>query len=404
VKILFINQVYPPDPAATGQQQASLAQALVERGHEVTVITSNRGYSERADKFPSKEIIAGVRIYRVWSSAFGKNAKWKRAVDFATYFFSCLRRAILLKRHDIIITLTTPPLVSIIGAGLARLWKARFIYWVMDLNPDEAIAAQWLKENGIMAKILETISRISFRSASAIIALDHFMSDRIVKKGVPASHVHALAPWSHDRTLHYDRAGRESFRKMHGFENKFVIMYSGNHSPCHPLDSILQAVLELKDDPDYVWCFVGGGTEQQNVIAFRERYQLQQQIICLPYQPYDSLSASLSAADLHCVVMGNPFVGIVHPCKIYNILRLGIPCLCIAPAPSHLSKLTETVGNPNLMRIVSHEDIKGIKEAFRDFKRLGKGRCEDPLRKAAEPYTENVLIPKHIDVILGSRP
>ena len=55
-------------------------------------------------------------------------------------------------------------------------------------------------------------------------------------------------------------------------------------------------------------------------------------ILCLPYQPLADLSASLSAADLHVVVMGDPLVGIVHTCKIYNIMCIGAPVLYIGPA------------------------------------------------------------------------
>jgi hypothetical protein len=42
----------------------------------------------------------------------------------------------------------------------------------------------------------------------------------------------------------YSSSGREAFRKTHGLEGKFVVMYSGNHSPCHPLDTLLDAALE----------------------------------------------------------------------------------------------------------------------------------------------------------------
>ena len=59
-------------------------------------------------------------------------------------------------------------------------------------------------------------------------------------------------------------------------------------------------------------------------------------VLCLPYQPFETLSASLSAADLHVVLMGDPYVGIVHPCKIYNVLALGIPFLYIGPGQSHV--------------------------------------------------------------------
>src|SRR6185295_2759591 len=56
----------------------------------------------------------------------------------------------------------------------------------------------------------------------------------------------------------------------------------------------------------------------------------------------DRLSASLSSADLHVVVMGDPFVGIVHPCKVYNIRTLGIPYLYIGPAESHVAEMSPT--------------------------------------------------------------
>jgi hypothetical protein len=53
----------------------------------------------------------------------------------------------------------------------------------------------------------------------------------------------------------------------------------------------------------------------------------------------DQLSGSLSAADLHVVVMGDAFVGLVHPCKIYNILNVGAPVLYIGPRLSHVSEI-----------------------------------------------------------------
>src|SRR5262249_43980332 len=73
----------------------------------------------------------------------------------------------------------------------------------------------------------------------------------------------------------------------------------------------------------------------------------------VPYQPLDKLSASLSAADLHLVVMGDPFVGIVHPCKVYNIRRLGIPFLYIGPVPSHVSELSPAAS-------FRHGDVDGV--------------------------------------------
>ena len=142
-----------------------------------------------------------------------------------------------------------------------------------------------------------------------------------------------LPPWSHDSEVRFDPAGRERFRKAHSLEDKFVVMYSGNHSPCHPLDTVLLAAERLASNNDIAFCFVGGGTEFSRVKLFAKARRMSN-VLCLPYQPLNELAASLSAADLHLVVMGDPFVGLVHPCKIYNIMRVGAPLLYIGPEPA----------------------------------------------------------------------
>jgi hypothetical protein len=115
-------------------------------------------------------------------------------------------------------------------------------------------------------------------------------------------------------------------------------MYSGNHSPCHPLHTLLDAARELRGHPAIRFCFIGGGSEFPKVSAYAAANRLDN-VLCLPYQPRENLSASLSAADLHIVAMGDPFVGIVHPSKVYNIRSLGIPYLYIGPSPSHVTEL-----------------------------------------------------------------
>ena len=57
---------------------------------------------------------------------------------------------------------------------------------------------------------------------------------------------------------------------------KFVIMYSGNHSPSNPLTTILDAVVQLKDDSNLRFLFVGGGTGKKEV----EQYIRDQKIDC----------------------------------------------------------------------------------------------------------------------------
>lgn len=234
----------------------------------------------------------------------------------------------------------------------------------MDMNPDEAIAAGWLRENSLAGKILERMSRFSLRRAGSIVALDRFMRERILAKGISSDKIVVIPPWSHDNEVKFDSTGRNQFRHEHGLENRFVVMYAGNHSPIHPLATLLQAAERLKDDDSVAFCFVGGGQEFSRVKQWAgewgtaDKGTRKAKILCLPYQPLDRLSAMLSAADAHVVVMGNAFVGLVHPCKIYNILAIGAPVIYIGPIPGHVPEILRALGDDHLNAIISHGDAE----------------------------------------------
>src|ERR1035437_8148416 len=250
---------------ATGQYLTEVALRLVERGHQVTVVTSRRAYDNPETQFAKTETWRGIRIYRVASTGFGKGAKWRRAADFASFLGLSTWRLFRLPRHDVVVALTSPPLISFLGAWLAKLRRSRFCYWIMDFNPDEAIAAGWLRPDSLPARLLEWMSRFSLRQANRVIALDRFMRDRIMAKGIPPAKVVVIPPWSHDTEVRFDPEGRERFRKAHGLDGKFVVMCSGNHSACHPLETLLAAARQLAVDPGIVFCFVGGGSEWRKI-------------------------------------------------------------------------------------------------------------------------------------------
>src|SRR5580693_686820 len=354
MKILLLNQCFYPDVVSTAQHASDLVAALTDRGHEVTVVASTRAYDNPNTRFPTNEDWQGCRILRVPCLALGKTAKWRRAANFASYFLSCIVRILFLPRYDVVMALTSPPLISLLGALYVKLKGGRFIFWVMDLNPDEAVAAGWLNERSVATRILARLLNFSLKAAAEVVVLDRFMRRRVMQKGVPAEKISVIPPWAHSEVIRYDAPGRQAFRDRHQFTGQYVVMYSGNHSPCHPLTTVLDAAARLAAHPEIVFCFVGGGSEFPTVSRFAEAHNLAN-IRCLPYQPLADLSASLSAADLHVVVMGDPLVGIVHTCKIYNIMCIGAPVLYVGPSKSHVMDIAAGNGIP--LHSANHGDV-----------------------------------------------
>lgn len=392
MKILLLNQAFYPDVASTAQHLSDLAATLADRGHEVTVLCSRRAYDSPEQRYATRDHWRGVNIRRISSFGFGKKARWRRAADFGSYLANCVLHLAVLPKFDLVLAMTSPPLISFLGAVFVRIKGGRFVFWVMDLNPDEALAAGWLRSGSLTTKLLKMLLQYGLDKADAIVALDRFMADRIAAKAVPRKKIAVLPPWSHDQVVRYDEAGRRQFRQRHGLDDAFVVMYSGNHSPCHPLKTLLEAAVQLREDSSIVFCFVGGGSEFRTVQEFATANRLTN-IKTLPYQPIEGLSASLSSADLHVVVMGEPFVGLVHPCKVYNLRTIGSQYLYIGPTPSHISEMKPPFS-------AAHGDVQSV---VRHIQRAAKMNSRSyQTDESVSEHGHEQLIPKMVEVLESS--
>ena len=397
MRILLLNQCFYPDVVSTAQHLTDLALGLAGKGHKVTVLASRRGYDDAARRFSARETWRGIDIIRIPTLGLGKGTKWRRFLDFGSYLIFCFVRLMFVRRQDLTVALTSPPLISFFGALFAKLRGGRFCFWVMDLNPDEAVALGWLREDSLVTRALQGLLKFSLNRSDKIIALDRFMQERIVRKGIPDDSIAVVPPWPHDDDIRYDEAGRTAFRAAHGLTDKFVVMYSGNHSPCHPLDTLLAAAGRLNTEEKIIFCFVGGGSEFQKVKEFA-RYNSLKNVLCLPYQPRTELAGSLSAGDLHVVVMGDPFKGLVHPCKVYNVVAIGAPFLYIGPEESHVSDLMQRFTNGLNVRSARHGAVEEMVAHIEAAAAAGPRRTIPP-QELASHFSCHTLLPQIISIL-----
>ena len=399
MNVLILNQSFYPDVVSVAQHAADLAADLAAAGHSVTVVASRRAYERPGDCFPAREAWRGCSIRRVRATSFGKAHKWGRIADALTLLLAFLWELIRLPRFDVVVAMTHPPLVAVLAALVARVKGSRLVSWIMDLNPDEAIAAGWLRADSAIARILSAALRFSLRGSDRVVVLDRFMRDRIAAKGIPPEKVDIVPPWSHNGHVRYDGAGRDAFRAAHAFSDKFVVMYAGNLSIVHPVATLLEAASRLREHPGIVFCFIGGGLGRQTVESFARAHGLSN-ILLLPYQPLDELAAVLSAADLHAIVMGDSMPGIVHPCKIYNVLTVGAPFLYIGPRESHIGELAAGVETRGAAYQVRHGEVLAAAAAIADAASRNQHQIPE-LLEAARPFSHDVLGARFADIVCG---
>lgn len=355
-----MTQVYVPDPAAVGQYMADAAEEMARRGWRVIVFTSTRGYEDPTIRFPRREILNGVDVRRLSLSSFGKSSLASRLLGQVSFILQSTIAACFLRRVDAVLVSTSPPFAHAAGLVVSLIRRAPLTWWVMDLNPDQILASGKASSRSVLVRLLDWLNRQALKRARSIVVLDRFMEQRLRAKGPVAAAMHVLPPWPlADRIHAATPAATARFRQRHGLDGRFVVMYSGNHSPQNPLDTVLKSAIALRDDDRVRFVFVGGGARKQAVDELVR--QGAPNIMSLPYQPLDTLGDVLAAADLHVVTMGDDMVGIVHPCKVYGILAAGRPFVFVGPRSSHVGEILEAT---SAGWQVSHGDVAGFHGAI----------------------------------------
>jgi colanic acid biosynthesis glycosyl transferase WcaI len=400
-RLLVISQVYVPDAAAVGQYVADACEEAAARGWDVVVYTSARGYDDPTQHYPAAENRHGVTIRRLPLSSFGKRSIPIRLAAQLLFMLQASVRALFAGRFTSLLVSTSPPFAGFFGALLATVKRVPLTWWVMDLNPDQMVAAGRLAPSSVLARVFDWMNRVTIRKAKTVIVLDRYMKDRVVAKLPTAANiaakVHVLPPWSLDTHLEPSPSAAREFRIRHGIDDAFVVMYAGNHSEQNPLDTLLAAADAMADRTDVKFVFVGGGAGKAAVD--QQARAGSRNIVSLPYQPIETLAAMLAAADLHAVSVGDAMVGIVHPCKIYSAMAVARPILVLGPDRCHASDI---VADAVVAWHVRHGNVAAAVAAVTAATAMPAAEREEMGRDAAEivahRYSRAALIDRFLSL------
>ncbi len=330
-RILFVNQYYWPDHASTAQHLTDLAESMAAEGHECHVLCGLGQYKTGVAQRPTYEVHNGVHIHRVRVSGFGRRTTLHRMCDYLSYYVQALRAAVLMKRFDVVVTLTTPPLIGLIGTILRWFRGSRQIFWSMDLHPDASQALGLMNRTHPLVRLLSGLSDMIYRQSDRVVVLGPYMADRILSKGVRPERVREVPVWSRKEEIFPREREGHPLREQLGLSDKFVVMYSGNLGLAHQFDEVIAAAEALKGREEIVFLFVGDGPRLKEVKAAAEARALAN-VRFMDYFPRESLHLSLSVADVHLITMRDCMTGIVVPGKLYGAMASGRPTLFVGPS------------------------------------------------------------------------
>ncbi len=338
MRIIILNQFFYPDHSATSQLMTDLAENLVERGVDVTAL-AGRGRYNGGERLAPRESHKGIRIERAWATSFGKQSMLGRLSDYLSFYVGASWKLIRLPRHDIVMALTTPPLIGLVALIIGRLRRMRVVALVQDIYPDIAVALGTVPARNPATKLLDGLNRFILRGADRIIVLSECMRDRITKKIEGAlSRIDVIHNWADGSKISPLGEEENAFASEHNSEGKFVVLFSGNFGKVNEFQTVLDAALVLRDRSDIAFLFIGEGAKASEIRQFSDRHNLTN-IRLLPYQPRESLRLSLAAGHASLVTLADNLAGLSVPSKTYGILAAARPILFVGDSRSEIARL-----------------------------------------------------------------
>lgn len=371
-KLVFVNRYFFPDQSATSQMLSDLAFGLAARGCDVHVVCSRQRYDDASAALRPHEAVDGVTIHRVVSSRFGRAHLGGRALDYATFYFACAARLVrLLSRGDTVVTLTDPPLLSILGMLAAQLTGAHLVNWLHDVYPE---IASRLAANPLPGPLDRWLCRWRDRSLAGArmnVVLGRRMGEMIAARGIARERIRVIENWASVPDAGPKPASASELRARLGFAGKFVVGYSGNLGRAHEYRTLLEAAELLAAETDLVLLMVGGGAGMTTL----HRMAAQRGLGNVHFHPYVTraeLPDSLAAADVHLLSLLPALEGLIVPSKFYGILAAARPVVFVGDPQGEVARI---IGEAQIGAAVRIGDATGLARVLREL-RDDPARCQ----------------------------
>jgi glycosyltransferase involved in cell wall biosynthesis len=321
--ILLIHQSFASLNEPGGTRHYEMALYFTEQGHRVTIVASPVSYLTGISSATGTIVNGQVTIIRAYTYPALHRSFFHRLVSFFSFMASSFLVGLRVRDVDVVWG-TSPPIFQGVTAWmLARLKGAPFLFEVRDLWPAFAVQVGVLHQPALV-HASEWLERFLYRHSDRVVVNSPGFLDHVCARGARQVEV---VPNGSDPHMFTPRTNGSNFRRLHGLQGKFLVVYAGAHGISNDLGTLLEAACMLETQPEIHFVLVGDGKEKPDLIVEATRRGLTN-VSFLPSVPKNDMPQVLAAADA-CVAILKPLplYATVYPNKVFDYMAAGKPVL-----------------------------------------------------------------------------
>jgi len=304
MKLIFVSQYFPPEVGAAASRGYDLLQEFIKKEHKVTVLTELPHYPSSVvdEKYKNslfyREKFNNIDVIRNFVFVSKRSNFFQRSALYFSFMFTSVFGSKGINDIDIVFATSPPLTVGLAGWVISKFKKSKFVLDIRDLWPESALALGEIKE-GIVSGILKKIELFLYRKADLItIAVPGFRK-HINGLGISDNKIIDL-PNGANVELFSSTPNSDKTRKQFGWENKFLVLFSGNHGLAQGLEYLLKIADSMKNIENIRFIFIGDGVVKEKLIKMKTEMKLDS-VTFLDKVDRDQMPSFISAMDV-CLV------------------------------------------------------------------------------------------------------
>ncbi len=324
---LFLGQFFYPEYISSATLPFDTARALHAAGYTVGALCGYPYEYAGGEQPPLRETVAGVDIQRVRYIHRNKHRFFGRLTNYFSLTFRMFLRLPKMRQYRTVIVYSNPPILPWVASFARVLFGTKLIFVAYDVYPEIAIRTHALRPRHMISRLMDHINRVVYRRAERVVALSEEMRAYILQhRKIDPARVITIPNWYEDRMATGDVPHENAFASL--VSGRFVVSYFGNMGVAQDMETVMQAMRCLKDDPTVCFLFAGYGTKQA---ALRD--MIAQENIPNAYV-YDFLQGeqfqdALRISDCTLISLVEGVADLCAPSKTYSYMMRGIPLMAI---------------------------------------------------------------------------